>query len=157
MNEMNQMNQETLNDFYKLVEDYSKDMHKADTGSIICNVVSIDLRKYQAEVANEFLQVLRAIGVSHNYTKDDVIYLFPKVEGTNAVIAKNEGESVRFLPFPLSRGNKHKYVVIAPNKDIGTASTFAASAVVIIPTRTDKSIIISRSVESEMVFFVDLS
>lgn len=149
---MNEMNQESLSGFYKLVEDYSQELRKVDTGSIVGRIVAIDLRNYPEKAVSEFLQVLSATGVSHNNTANDTIHLYPNAESTNAVIAVGEGEDVRFLPFPLVKGNRHKYVVIAPNKDIETASTFVAKSI-----RTDKSITILRSVESEMVFFVQLS
>lgn len=151
MNEMNQMNQDTLSGFYKLVEDYSLELRKVNTSSIVGRTVTIHLRNYPAATASEFIQVLRATGVSHNSTSDE-IRLYPNVESTNAVIAVGKGEDVRFLPFPLVKGNQHKYVVIVPNKDIETVSTFVAKAI-----RTEKSITILRSVESEMVFFVQLS
>ena len=152
MNKVNQMNQETLNDFYKLVEDYSQELRKVDTSSIVGRIVAINLSKYPAEAASEFLQVLSTTGVSHNNAASDVIHLYPSAQSTNAVIAVGEGEDVRFLPFPLVKSNQHKYVVITPNKDIETASTFVAKSI-----RTEKSITILRSVESEMVFFVQLS
>lgn len=152
MNEMNQMNQDTLSGFYKLVEDYSLELRKVDTSSIVGRIVTIYLRNYPAATASEFIQVLRATGVSHNSTTSDEIRLYPNAESTNAVIAVGKGEDVRFLPFPLVKGNQHKYVVIVPNKDIETVSTFVAKAI-----RTEKSITILRSVESEMVFSVQLS